>query len=39
MYVFMFRNLKGKIKSYKENIYVHSDKQKQFMVTEAPQIL
>ncbi|MCI8390157.1 MAG: hypothetical protein HFI35_05570 [Roseburia sp.] len=33
---FIFKNLKGKIKSYKENIYVHSkENEKQFMVTEA----
>ena len=33
---FIFRNLKGKIKSYKENIYVHpQENEKQFMVTEA----
>ena len=32
----IFRNLKGKIKSYKENIYVrHQENEKQFMVTEA----
>lgn len=33
---FIFKNLKGKIKSYKENIYVHpQENEKQFMVTEA----
>ncbi len=33
---FIFRNLKGKIKSYKENIYVRpQENEKQFMVTEA----
>ncbi len=33
---FIFKNLSGKIKSYKENIYVHPQKdKKQFMVTEA----
>ena len=33
---FIFRNLRGKIKSYKENIYVHPEENaKQFMVTEA----
>ena len=33
---FIFKNLKGRIKSYKENIYIHpQDSQKQFMVTEA----
>ena len=32
---FLFKNLKGKIKSYKENIYVHSETQRQFMVTDA----
>ena len=33
---FIFRNLSGKIKSYKENIYIHpKGKGKQFMVTEA----
>lgn len=33
---FIFKNLKGKIKSYKENIYVHPQGNgKQFMVTEA----
>lgn len=33
---FLFKNLKGKIKSYKENIYVHPQgTQKQFMVTDA----
>lgn len=33
---FIFTNLKGKIKSYKENIYVHPQgNEKQFMVTEA----
>ncbi|MCD8037827.1 MAG: hypothetical protein LUE96_01880 [Lachnospiraceae bacterium] len=33
---FIIKNLKGKIKSYKENIYVHSkENEKQFMVTDA----
>ena len=33
---FIFKNLKGKIKSYKENIYVHPQgNEKQFMVTKA----
>ena len=33
---FIFKNLKGKIKSYKENIYIHpQENDKQFMVTEA----
>ena len=33
---FIFKNLKGKIKSYKENIYIHPEgNEKQFMVTEA----
>ncbi len=33
---FIFKNLKGKIKSYKENIYVHPQgTKKQFMVTDA----
>ena len=33
---FMFKNLNGKIKSYKENIYIHPQgDEKQFMVTEA----
>ena len=33
---FIFKNLKGKLKSYKENIYVHPQGgEKQFMVTEA----
>ncbi|MDE7353810.1 MAG: hypothetical protein K2O06_12290 [Acetatifactor sp.] len=33
---FIFKNLKGKIKSYKENIYVRPQgNEKQFMVTEA----
>ncbi len=33
---FIFKNLKGRIKSYKENIYIHPDGDaKQFMVTEA----
>ncbi len=33
---FIFRNLKGKIRSYKENIYVHPQgNEKQFMVTDA----
>ncbi len=33
---FIFKNLKGKIKSYKENIYIHpQENEKQFMVTEA----
>ncbi len=33
---FIFKNLKGKIKSYKENIYIHPQgNEKQFMVTEA----
>lgn len=32
----VIKNLKGKVKAYKENIYVHSrDKKKQLMVTEA----
>lgn len=31
----VFKNLKGKIRAYKENIYVHSDNEKQMMVTEA----
>lgn len=33
---FLFKNLKGRIKSYKENIYVHPQgTEKQFMVTDA----
>lgn len=32
---FIFKNLTGKIKSYKENIYIHRENEKQFMVTEA----
>ncbi|MDE6847024.1 MAG: hypothetical protein K2J99_14855 [Lachnospiraceae bacterium] len=33
---FIFKNLRGKIKSYKENIYIHpKENAKQFMVTEA----
>jgi len=33
---FIIKNLKGKVKAYKENIYVHpQDSEKQFMVTEA----
>lgn len=33
---FVFKNLRGKIKSYKENIYIHPQgNEKQFMVTEA----
>ncbi len=33
---FIFKNLNGKIKSYKENIYIHPhENAKQFMVTEA----
>lgn len=32
---FVFHNLSGKIKSYKENIYTHQGNEKQFMVTEA----
>ena len=33
---FIFKNLRGKIKSYKENIYIHpQENDKQFMVTEA----
>lgn len=33
---FIIKNLKGKIKAYKENIYVHSQENgRQFMVTEA----
>lgn len=33
---FIFKNLNGKIKSYKENIYIHPQgNEKQFMVTEA----
>lgn len=33
---FLFKNLKGKIKSYKENIYIHPQgTEKQFMVTDA----
>lgn len=32
---FIIKNLNGKIKSYKENIYVHSQEERQFMVTEA----
>lgn len=32
---FIFKNLNGKIKAYKENIYTHSQDEKQFMVTEA----
>ena len=33
---FIFKNLKGKIKSSKENIYIHPEgNEKQFMVTEA----
>lgn len=30
-----FRNLKGSIRAYKENIYVHSEDEKQMMVTAA----
>ncbi len=33
---FLFKNLRGKIKSYKENIYIHPQgNEKQFMVTDA----
>lgn len=33
---FIFKNLRGRIKSYKENIYIHPQgNEKQFMVTEA----
>lgn len=33
---FIFKNLAGKIKSYKENIYIHpQENEKQFMVTKA----
>ena len=31
----VFKNLKGKIRAYKENIYVHSAEKKQLMVTDA----
>lgn len=31
----VFKNLNGKIKAYKENIYVHSADEKQMMVTDA----
>lgn len=32
---FIIKNLKGKVKAYKENIYVHPQNEQQFMVTEA----